>query len=426
MKRIPLLIACLVLAGTLSVALGQRRTQVQYAFWGLPEEVAVQEQLKATFEAQNPDIEIVLNHISLAGDFAALMLTRIAGGNPPDVMYLGEALVDSLAARNVLTDLTPYIERDGVDLGDYWEMSVQEVVDEDGRMFAFPKDNTPLMIYYNKELFDNAGLPHPSVDWSWDDFRAAAAELTVDGNGDGSPDQWGFVPGLWWGEYISAIYGNGGRALSADGTQCMLDESEAVEALQNLADLMHVEPIAAPSPEAMTNMGVGGFDLFNGGQAAMISAGRWGAFFFQPLEAEWGVAPFPSMSTPATVMLYVNLVIPRTARQADAAWEFVKFVVSEEGQRINASSGLGLPVLKSVTADGESWLLPDEPREHIDIFTDSLQNRAQSLPFHSEFAETFDEIAARELDALWRGTSSAREVTSLICPEIESVLGQRH
>jgi multiple sugar transport system substrate-binding protein len=406
------------------VAVGEAAGEIRFSFWGLPEEVSVQEQLKEAFEEQQSDVTVDLHHVSEAGEFVSQMLTQIAGGNPPDVHYIGETRVPSFADRGAILDLMPYVERDDLDLDAFFDRVITPVMDDEGHLWAFAKDTTAFMFYYNKTLFDEAGVDHPSIDWTWDDMVAAAEALTQDTSGDGRIDQWGLGLGTGWPTWVSAVLSNGGQILNEERNQCLLDQPEAYEAIQRMADLMHEDPIVAPSPEIITGMDVGTIDMFNGGQAAMFDAGRWGAFFAEGLDDayEWGVAPFPYMSEPRTSALFVTLAIPHNASNPDAAWEFIKFVLSEEGQRINAATGLGLPVLEDLADDATSWLLEDEPEEHVEIYTESLAERAVDLPYHPQWDETIDEIAARELDTVWLGQRSAEDATAAICAEIDPII----
>ncbi|MBO1752128.1 sugar ABC transporter substrate-binding protein [Actinotalea sp. BY-33] len=408
-------------SGTGDGAAAGGETTIRYAFWGVPEEVEVQEQLKAAFEAEHPEITVELDHVSDAGAFGANMLTQIAGGNAPDVFYVGEALVSSFGQRGVLEDLMPYIERDGVDLEAYIDGTVQPLVTPENEMFAFPKDNTPMMVYYNKRLFDEAGVEYPSDDWTWEEMRTAAEQLTVrEGN---QVRQYGIDYGAGWTTYMPTVYSNGGTLFNEDRTASTYADPATAEAVQAIADLWLTEPAVAPSPDAFAEMGLNGTDLFLSGRLAMQLNGRWNAFFIRDLEDEWGVAPMPSLEEGKTTSLFVTLAVPENSQNKDAAWEFVKFVVSEEGQRINSPTGLGLPVLESLVEDGPSWLLEGESEDNAAVYLDSLTNRVEPLPFHPQWSETVDEIAVRELDAVWRGESTAAEAGERIDQQIEAVLG---
>jgi multiple sugar transport system substrate-binding protein len=136
------------------------------------------------------------------------------------------------------------------------------------------------------------------------------------------------------------------------------------------------------------------------------------SFFIRPLKAKWGVVPFPKSKESVSPLMFVTLNIPKNTKHPQEAWEFVNFAISKKGQEINSATGLGMPVLKSVTQSG-SWLLPGEPKEHIQIFMDQFNN-SKMLPFHPQWAKTVDEIAARELDSAFRNKVSMEEAAKKI------------
>jgi multiple sugar transport system substrate-binding protein len=388
------------------------KVTIRYAFWGLPEEKDVQEKLKERFEELHPNITVKLEHI--AGDYMGPLLTQIAGGNAPDVFYIGEALVSNMADKGVLLNLMDYANADSFDFNDYFQATLEPVGYKEGNLWAFPKDNTPYMIYYNKDMFDKAGVAYPTPDWTWQDFEAKAKELTV--RKDGKTTQYGYAQDLGWTAYMTAIYSNGGTLMSDDGKSLTFDDPKTMEALQWYKDLMYKDGGVSPSPEGIQSLGVGQLDLFNSQKAAMLSGGRWISFFIRDLEANWGVVPFPKGNEEAaSPFLFVTLASPKATKHPEEAWEFIKFVVSEEGQQINAATGLGMPVLKSVTEEG-SWLQEGESEEHIKIYTDALMN-AKSLPFHPQWAKTIDEIAARELDSFWRNKATIEDTVQKVLKE---------
>jgi multiple sugar transport system substrate-binding protein len=389
-----------------------KKVEIRFAFWGVPEEKEVQEKLKNRFEELHPNITVKLEHIT--GDYYPPLLTQIAGGNAPDVFYIGEAMVSSLADKGVLMDLMPYAKKDNVDFNAYFEEILKPVGVDENKMWAFPKDTTPYMMYYNKDLFDKAGVEYPTEDWTWKEFEEKAKALTITENG--KKTQYGFAQDLGWTAYMTAIYRNGGNILSEDHKSFALDDPKTMEALEWFKDLMYKDGGVSPSPEGLKSLGVGQQDLFNSQKAAMISGGRWISFFIKDVKAKWGVVPFPKNSDDAaSPLLFVTLAAPKATKHPKEAWEFIKFVTSEEGQKINASTGLGMPVLKSVTESGE-WLQAGEPKEHIDIYTNQM-NQARNLPFHPQWGKTIDELAARELDKFFRNKATVEDTVKKIAEE---------
>lgn len=397
----------------------EEKVTIRFAFWGIPEEVAVQEEIEAAFEASHPNIDVVLEHVSDAGAFPAAVLTQIAGGNAPDVFYLGEAVVNSFAEKGVLMDQLPLAEASGYDFDDVWEGVKDPMGYNEGHMWAFPKDTTPYMMYYNKDLFDAAGVEYPTADWTWDDFVAKAKALTVK---DGDEFlQYGFAPDTWWGPWITSIYKNGGRILTDDG-KINMNTPETIEALKWYSGLMSGPDAISPDAEALAGLGQSMTDLFNSEAAAMVSGGRWVSYFTELDTSKWGVVPFPNNGDTSSPLLFVALCMPSSGQHPEEAWEFIQFYVGQEGQRINSATGLGMPILKSVTEEG-TWLLEGESESNIDIFLEQFNNTA-SLPFHEYWQKTIDEIAQGQITDLFYGTITVEEAVQTIDEEANKVIEQ--
>ena len=145
--------------------------EITFSFWGIPEEVAVQEAITEEFNKEYPNIKVNLDHVSGAADFNTTILTRISGGTAPDVFYMGEVMVPIYADKGVVEDLLPYAEQDSLDLSDYWDGVLSPAGYHDGHLWAFAKDCTPYMIYYNKDMFDEAGVAYPDSSWDFEKFK---------------------------------------------------------------------------------------------------------------------------------------------------------------------------------------------------------------------------------------------------------------
>jgi len=397
-----------------------KNVNIRFAFWGTPEEKLVQEKIKDAFEKEHPGITVTLDHVSSANDFPASVLTQIAGGNAPDVFYIGEALVSSFVKKDVLFDMLPLAQESNLDFGDFFPALLDPMGYNQGRMWAFPKDATPYMMYYNKELFDKANLPYPTGDWTWDDFNKTAQALTVKDGGKTS--QFGFAQDLWWGPLITSIYKNGGKLLSDDGKSMLLDDPKVIEALEWYKSLMFKDGGVSPTPEGLQGTGMSTVDMFLAGKAAMVSGGRWVSYSLEPLNGKWGVVPFPQKTDGASPLLFVTLAMPKNTEHPKEAFEFIKFYVSQTAQEINSATGLGMPVLKSVTNSGK-WLLQGESQEHVEIFFDQL-NKAKSLPFHPLWSKTIDEILMRELDPALRDLTSVQDALNRASEQITKELSK--
>ena len=145
-----------------------------------------------------------------------------------------------------------------------------------GKQYLLPKDYSPLAVYYNKKLFDAAGVAYPEEGWTWDDLLSTAQALTKDENSDGTPDVWGLqLPAAWTTGFEYWVGAAGGKLISEDGKQFTgyMDSPEVARVVQFYADLYNKYKVAVP-PADMNQFG-GGNSEFANGKAAMYLFGRW-------------------------------------------------------------------------------------------------------------------------------------------------------
>lgn len=144
------------------------------------------------FEAANPDIKVELIDIASA-DYTQKLTVMLNGGNDLDVVWIKDGdTTPSIAARGQLEDLTPYIEQDGVDLAAY--NGVAETLNMDGKQVALPISTGYYVLYYNKDIFDAAGVEYPSNDMTWAEFEELAGKVT---SGEGNDKKYGGLIHTW-------------------------------------------------------------------------------------------------------------------------------------------------------------------------------------------------------------------------------------
>ncbi|NLA06727.1 MAG: extracellular solute-binding protein, partial [Firmicutes bacterium] len=148
-------------------------------------------QLKTEFEKLNPDLE--LEYIQIGSKYADKMLVMIAGGaDLPDVMMIAMDKIPIFADKGAIMNIDRYVKEDYKDEMAKVYPVVSDALTYNGEFYAMPRDITSKVMFFNKTLFDEAGVPIPDPDWTWDDFRAIAKKMTKDLDGDGHADQWGF------------------------------------------------------------------------------------------------------------------------------------------------------------------------------------------------------------------------------------------
>ena len=393
-------------------------TDIRLIAWGNPTEVEAREATLDMFHTEHPEIHVDFLHVP--DQYLEKLQTMLAGGDIPDVIFLGNGDVPSFSSRNQLAEFDSLIARDNFDTSDIFETNLA-LYNVDGVQYGFPVDAPSQQLFYNKTRFEEAGVPFPSSDWedpSWDwaTFLAAATALT-----DKENNQWGWQTKAgnfraWW-IWVTA---NGGTFFNEDGTECLLNSPAAVDAFQFLGDLIHVHEV---SPRVDVAAEMGSAELFESGVTAMET--WWpamGRMRTNIQDFEWDVAPHPQGDvTKAGSGGGTGHTIAKASKEIDAAWVFVTWVVSTPAvEKWTEIMGI-VPPLKSV-AESDVFLQPGQPPEHISVFTDGAPY-LQPDPRHTLFPQART-IADSELEYMWTGEKNAEEVANSMVDKINKLLAE--
>ncbi|MGC8874962.1 MAG: ABC transporter substrate-binding protein, partial [Chloroflexia bacterium] len=331
-----LTIAALVLA-----ACGPQRTptgpvELTMMMWGDPAELTVWRQIVADFEAANPGIRVNVE-VSDWDSYWTKLKTMLAGGTPPDVFAIDAPLYPDYQSRGVLLNLQPYLDAEPQVLEGLYPITLEAYKTPEG-YFGLPRDFQTIVVFYNKDMFDAAGVPYPQPGWTYDDLREIAKRLTKDTDGDGTIDQYGFYADLWDMELIwsEAIWAYGGDILSPDRTHTLINSPEARQVWKLFHDMIFVDH---SWPDTTTAAEYGG-DPFLAGAAAMTTIGHWVVPGYAEAGFRWDVAPMPrGPAGQATSVNSAGFVIAKATKHPDEAWKFLKFVLSPDGQKRLAQLG---------------------------------------------------------------------------------------
>ncbi len=350
------LLVLVVTASLLLAACGggaaNKKADITMMMWGDPAELEVWNQIVADFYTANPNITVKVD-VSDWDSYWTKLKTLLAAGTPPDVFAMDAPLYLDYQSRGVLLNLQPYLDKNPDMLNGVYPQTLEAYKTPDG-MFGLPRDFQTIVLFYNKDMFDAAGVAYPTADWTYDDFRNAAKQLTKDSDGDGKIDQFGFYSEPWDMELIwsEVIWAYGGDIINADHTRTLVGEPKAREAWQLLHDMMF-EDKSYPNETTAAEYGE---DLFQPKVAAMTTIGHWAVPGYVQAGINFGVAPMPSgPAGRATSVNSAGFVIAKDSKHPDAAFEFIKFALSEAGQKRLAELGFAIPVLKSV-AESDAYL----------------------------------------------------------------------
>lgn len=382
-----------------------------------PGDIKARRELASLFEKEHPGIPVEILLVP-SGGYQEKVITMIAGGKPPDIFVSGEVLIPVLVDKNYATDLTSFVEKDDYDLSGFYPQIIDGLTFENKLVGLTDNWDTQVM-YYNKSLFDEAGVDYPNKNWTWEDFLAAARAIT---RGEGADKVFGAAYETWFAPLYDQIWSFGGDIFTPDGTSCALDSPQSVAAIQSLADLF--EEGLAPGPTQMGQMGQDAFQLFLAGRAAMmIGSGRWAAYELAAAEGlDWAMAPRPIGPAERSNFFHLSMfVIASTSENPEEAWEFLKFMVGPENMRRTVENQSGIPALESVANS------PSFRKSSIVGGVDTVTPLFQSLPTAHEanFPDGWDP-AQEEVDAflddVWTGNKTAADVASAMCDAVDEHL----
>ena len=228
-------------------ATSAEQVELTFSVWGDPEELKVLQELADDFSKENPNIKITVTVADWTTYWDKLQ-TQLAAGTPPDVFAMDAPLYPDYQSRGVIMNLQPYIDQDKFDLTDYYPSALQCYKTPDG-YYGLPRDVQPSVMYYNKDMFDAAGVTYPDDTWTWNTVIEQGQKLTKENQYAIWTDLWDME--LYW---ASAIWQNGGQVLSPDYSKTLIAEPAAMGAWQYFHDMIFKYKIM-PTPASAQQFG---------------------------------------------------------------------------------------------------------------------------------------------------------------------------
>ena len=392
------------------------KVELTFSVWGDPEELAILQEIADDFTKENPNVNITVN-VSDCDTYWDKLQTQLAAGTPPDVFAMDAPLYPDYQSRGVLLNIQPYIEKDNFDLTDFYETSLICYNTADG-YYGLPRDIQPSVMYYNKDMFDEAGVPYPDDTWTWDTLTEMGQKLTKDRDGDGTTDEFAIWADLWDMElyWASAIWQNEGEILNADYTKTLLGEPAAMGAWQYFYDLIFKYKIM-PTPSVAEQFG----DPFESGNAAMTPAGHWVVPLYSKVDFNWDVAPLPKGIARASIVNSVGFVVAKDSKHPDESWAFLKHLIGPKGQTKVTSLGLGVPAIKSI-ANSDVYLKQQTADINHKLFLDAMEYAKVKPCFrgYDEWATLFGD----GMLSVWLGEAELKPTLDELVPQGDQILAE--
>ena len=336
MKRtVGLLLVVVALAALMLSVPIQAKTQV--IVWGInPLQVGSgNKEMIDAFNASHPDIELVPQSTPGTGGYAtqdvAKLLAAIASGNPPDVTWLDRFTAAQFASRGALMAIDQFIEIHNFDVSGYVDYTIDELR-FDGQLWGLPWDTDTRPLYWNKDVFRDAGLDPEVPPKTWDELIAYTQKITrVDD--EGKFERIGYIPGYgntWL--YLYA-YANGAKVLSDDGRTSLVNAPEMVEALQFVVDFYEMLGGAEKvNAYQSTFQGEANNPFLTGLVGMLVTVNNATQTYarYKP-DLDYGAAlPLAPAGKPQTTWSGGwSYAIPKGAKNAEAAFEVIRWLTTE-------------------------------------------------------------------------------------------------
>lgn len=391
-----------------SVAAGAEPSgQVSFSVFGNPAEKAAYDGLVNAFKEKHPKIDVKLIHIPDQADYRKRLATDFASGKPADIVLLNYRRYANFAAKGQLEPVGPYLEKSTViKEADFYPEAIAPFK-FGGALTCIPQNLSSLVVYYNKKLFDDAKVAYPKDDWTWDDFLKAAKALTKDTNGDGTPDQYGLGTEASIFRVAPFIWQNGGEIVDNQEkpTKLTLDTPESKEAIQWFVDLQVKHKVV---PNSVQEKAEESESRFESGTTAMFLNSRRGTPAYREIQGfDWDVAPLPRNKERAGILHADAYCMAKATKNKDAAWKFIEFANSAEGQKIVAASGRTVPSLKAV-AESPAFLDPNARPANSKVFLSGIPD-IRAVPVMETWVDV-EETVGEELERAFYGEATVDEM----------------
>ncbi len=393
----------------------------------------------AQYESENSNRKVTWLHTP--ENYAEKFLTNVAAGTPPDTAFVGSDVYRTYIRDGLLLDLTDYSEVDPLLGAEDYFIEPQEMQRStvDGKWYGIGSCWVAPHIYYNADVFAEAGIDGPSNDpdeaWTWEHFVDVARQLTVDANGNHpgdaafdveNVDRWGVTWDYANGTTLAAVANiNGVTWIDPETLKINIDSPEGIAAIQNLADLMLVHQVM-PRSSAFQGLGMTNTQMLETGKLAMAIDGSWALDWMKNMKATLGTGVLPMMSQAATNMqAHLHAGMSGSANP-DAAWEWVRFLSTPFYQTQFCRTGLWLPSQTSLmTEEGlTEWITEGvHPADYYKIATEYLPRFGMVLYQPIGYPRATS-VLNPALEAIWIGDQTAEAALTAAVPEANAILDE--
>ena len=350
-------------------------------------------------------------------DYWTMLEAATTGGEMPDVFWMHSDQIATYAQYDdILLNLSDKIEKsDKIDLANYPESIVNIYQNDKGDQLALPKDIDTCAVWYNKTMFDEAGVEYPSADWTWDDFREIAKKLT-----NPEKNQYGtaITPGAYQESWYSTIYAYGGEVLSEDKKTSGFDNPKTIEGMQVIENI--IKDGSMPEYSVLSENGTS--TLMESGTVAMTFQGSWMVSEMANndyIKENCDIAPLPK-GPEGTKSITNGLGWAASAQgeHTEEAWQLIEYLGSKEAQTKQADLGVTMSAYEGVS---DGWAKA-QPNFNMQAYLDMMED-AQSYP-SSKNTQVWFQAMLEEMVAGFSGEEPMETVCKEFAEQMNGFLAE--
>ncbi len=406
----------------------KKPVEIRFTEWDGGDTLKVYEQIAEKFNETHTDVHVTI--MNIPDEYDTKITTMIAGNDVPEIcMMNSDTLLFPLAEKGIILNINDYINKDATFdkecIGEQFEYNLSKEY-----MAGYGIGSENICMFYNPEIFKKYGVSEPPASyddaWDWDTFVNVAQQLTIDKNGNNALSAnfdsekivcYGVNFSKWWAMFMPFLYSEGMGYLTDDGTSIGYGTKEGLDVLQKLSDLIYVYHVA-PSPIASETM-PGLSEAIATNKVAMCFDGQWSNASLMADEINYNVAALPKMGDRATTVATYGAISLMNTEKADAAFEFVKYMLTEVGAcEPLFKSGLWLPTnMKEYNDEYINSIITDKhPSNYYETIVKPMVTNTAKTPvtvYVKNFSKIND-IISPALDDLWSGEKTAAQAIGSI------------
>jgi multiple sugar transport system substrate-binding protein len=404
---------------------------IEFLAWGDNADIPAWEQLSKNYMEMNPNVTVNVTTVADPGNnMYPKLQTMVAGGTPPDVSSFQGWEWQTYADKDLLTPIDAWIERDSF-TGPFPEgfKAIDDSTIRNGKRYLVPLQAGTMVMFYLKKPFDDAGMPYPTDDWTFEEFLEIAEELTT---GEGDMKQFGLQANGSWFRDIAYIRSTGKQEFDTliDPKKAQFNQPEIVDIIQLMAQDVFYSMGIAPSPADLS----GGANTFQVGSCAMKYEGAW---FFPnmnspELRADGAELPFDVVLMPK----YKDearphrgwsegVVIMKTDK-GEAAWDFASYMGGDEGNKVYSEISGRIP--GNFNAIDSFWLPMIKERFEVEngqAFVEALKHAEVDVVGGVPRSKMWSEVVKPEgYDPLMNNSATAAEVLPKVDAALQALIDE--